>query len=145
MMVCHSADVKHQTFATGAATIVRLLLTLSRNWETLRSVDNYKTNGQGRVAGKVALVSGAADGLGASHAALLARHGASVLLGDIDEKHGLEQAKEVRDEGLVATFAPLDVRSPADWTAAVAHAENEFGPVNVLVNNAGIIRPFGVE
>jgi len=90
----------------------------------------------GRVDGKVALISGAARGMGASHARLLVGEGARVILGDILDEEGRAVAAELGD---AARFVHLDVTQPADWAAAVALALSEFGSLNVLVNNAGIV------
>lgn len=99
----------------------------------------------GRVAGKVAFVSGGAQGLGATQVRLLAGHGARVMVGDLDEEHGKELVRELRDQSLQADFVLLDVTREQDWLTAVERTEAEFGPMDVLVNNAGIIRPEGFE
>ena len=90
----------------------------------------------GRVDGKVALVSGAARGMGASHARLLAAEGARVVLGDVLDDEGRAVAEEIGD---AARYVHLDVTNPEDWAAAVDLALNAFGALNVLVNNAGIV------
>jgi 3alpha(or 20beta)-hydroxysteroid dehydrogenase len=92
-----------------------------------------------RVAGKVALISGAARGQGAAHAEALAREGASVVLGDVLDEIGASHAAQLRDEGLAAQYIHLDVTSTADWAAAVELAERSYSRLNVLVNNAGIV------
>ena len=92
----------------------------------------------GRMAGKVALISGAARGQGAAHAALLAREGASVILGDVLDDAGRATADALTGEGLTAGYVHLDVTEDADWRAAVAHAEEVYGKLDVLVNNAGV-------
>ena len=88
------------------------------------------------LAGRVALVSGGAMGMGASHAAALARCGAQVVVGDIDEAAAEETAARI---GASAVACRLDVRRSDDWARAVARAEEAFGAVTVLVNNAGIV------
>ena len=90
----------------------------------------------GRVAGKVALISGAARGMGASHARLLVSEGARVVLGDILDEDGAAVAAELGD---AARYVHLDVTQPGDWEAAVSLALSEFGKLDVLVNNAGIV------
>lgn len=90
----------------------------------------------GRLNGKVAIITGAAQGMGAAHARRFINEGAAVLLTDIDEARGKELASEL---GSKAAFMALDVASEGGWAAAVAQAESLFGPVSVLVNNAGII------
>jgi 3alpha(or 20beta)-hydroxysteroid dehydrogenase len=90
----------------------------------------------GRVAEKVALISGAARGMGASHARLLVAEGAKVVIGDILDDEGKALADEL---GAAARYVHLDVTNPEQWTAAAAAAAEEFGKLNVLVNNAGII------
>lgn len=94
----------------------------------------------GRAAGKVALISGAAQGMGASHARALARAGASVVIGDLQQEVGSALAAEINEElgREAACFAPLNVTRFEDWTAAVVLAVVTFGKLDVLVNNAGI-------
>ncbi len=92
----------------------------------------------GRLAGKVAIISGAAQGMGEADARLFVAEGAKVVLGDLDEARGLALAEELGDS---AIFHRLDVASEGDWQAIIAAAEQAFGPVTALVNNAGIIGP----
>ena len=89
-----------------------------------------------RLRDKVALISGAARGMGAAHARRLAEEGAKVILGDILDDDGKALADEL---GEGAAYVHLDVTSPDDWRAAVAFADAEFGRLDVLVNNAGIL------
>ncbi len=96
-------------------------------------------SGRGRVAGKVALVTGAARGQGAAHARLLAEEGAQVVLGDILDQEGHATAEQLGEDGLDARYVHLDVSSDADWSHAIDLAENEFGGLHVLVNNAGVV------
>lgn len=86
-----------------------------------------------RLEGKVAIVTGAAQGLGASIARDMVAEGARVLVGDIQDEAGAALARELGD---AAEFFHLDVRDMANWQAAVARAESSFGAVSVLVNNA---------
>jgi 3alpha(or 20beta)-hydroxysteroid dehydrogenase len=90
----------------------------------------------GRLAGKVALISGAARGQGAAEARLFAAEGAQVVLGDVLDEEGEAVAAAIGD---AAAYTHLDVTDEAQWQAAVALAEERFGPVSVLVNNAGIL------
>ena len=94
----------------------------------------------GRVEGKLALVTGAAQGLGAAHAKLLAREGARVLCSDIDGHGAGTTAKWINENiGLDTAFAIRhDVTSREDWDAAIETARDYLGGLNVLVNNAGI-------
>ncbi len=91
-----------------------------------------------RLAGKVALISGGARGMGAVEARLFAREGARVVLGDILEADGKAVQEEIQAAGGAATFVTLDVTREADWEGAVATAEHLYGRLDVLVNNAGI-------
>ena len=91
----------------------------------------------GQLDGKTAIVSGAARGQGEAEARLFAEEGARVILGDVLDDRGQAVADEI---GGSARYRHLDVSSEADWDAAVADAEREFGPVDVLVNNAGILK-----
>ncbi len=95
---------------------------------------------KGRVQGKLALVTGAAQGLGAAHAALLAREGARVLCTDINGQGAQDTAARINAECGAGHAHGIkhDVTSPDDWEAAVDAAREEIGGLNVLVNNAGI-------
>jgi NAD(P)-dependent dehydrogenase (short-subunit alcohol dehydrogenase family) len=91
-----------------------------------------------RLEGKVALISGAARGIGEATARLLAREGAAVLLGDVLESEGRAVADAITKTGGKARFIKLDVRKEADWQQAVSLSESAYGKLNVLVNNAGV-------
>jgi len=90
----------------------------------------------GRFAGKTVLVTGAARGQGASHARGFAAEGANVVLVDVRVDEGRAVAAELES----ALFLELDVRDAAGWQRVVHEAEARFGPISVLVNNAGIIQ-----
>ena len=94
----------------------------------------------GRLSGKVALISGAARGMGESEARLFAREGAQVVLGDILEDQGRAAVENIAQQGGSATFVPLDVTREQDWQRAVKTAEQTYGRLDILVNNAGIVR-----
>ncbi|MSO77440.1 MAG: glucose 1-dehydrogenase [Alphaproteobacteria bacterium] len=91
-----------------------------------------------RVAGKVALVSGGAHGMGAAMAKLLASEGAKVVIGDLLESEGADVVKAIEEKGGAARFHRLDVRAEDDWRAIVAATIADFGRLDILVNNAGI-------
>lgn len=91
-----------------------------------------------RLGGKVALISGGAVGLGKACAELLANHGASVVIGDIDAANGKATADAICASGGVATFTELDVTSESSWKDAVSFCEKAYGSLSILVNNAGI-------
>ncbi len=90
----------------------------------------------GRFDKTVALISGGARGMGASHARALIAEGAKVVIGDILDEEGKLFADEL---GEFCTFVHLDVTDDDQWKEAVATAERVYGPVNLLVNNAGIL------
>jgi 3alpha(or 20beta)-hydroxysteroid dehydrogenase len=94
------------------------------------------SDGRGRLEGKVALITGAARGQGEAEARLFAAEGAQVVLADVLEDEGRAVAESIGD---AARFVRLDVTDEDAWKAAVAGTEEEFGPVTVLVNNAGIL------
>lgn len=89
----------------------------------------------GRLDGKVAIISGAARGMGEATARLFASEGACVILGDVLDEAGAAVAESIGER---ARFVHLDVSNPDDWRNAVAAAE-QFGRLNVLVNNAAIL------
>ncbi len=95
-----------------------------------------------RFTGTVAIITGGARGMGASHARMLVEEGAQVVIGDIVDVDGKQLAVDL---GTSATFAKLDVTDEHDWMAAVALAEDIFGPVNLLINNAGILAMGTIE
>jgi 3alpha(or 20beta)-hydroxysteroid dehydrogenase len=90
-----------------------------------------------RLAGKVAIVTGAARGQGEAEARRFVAEGAKVLLADVLDDEGAAVAADLPDA--VAAYQHLDVSSEDEWGAAVGEAEARFGPVTVLVNNAGIL------
>lgn len=94
----------------------------------------------GDLEGKVALISGAARGMGAAEARLFVAEGGRVVIGDVLDEEGGRVAAEL---GEAAIYVHLDVTQEADWQKAVAKAESTFGKLDVLVNNAGILR-FGM-
>lgn len=95
-----------------------------------------------RLNNKVAIITGAARGMGASHARLFVNEGAKVIIADILEQDGKALAEELGEN---AKFIKLDVTKAENWEEAVAAAEKAFGPVNVLVNNAGISMNKSIE
>lgn len=95
-----------------------------------------------RLEGTVAVISGAARGMGAQHARGFVAEGARVVLGDVLDAEGSAVACELGD---AAVFSHLDVTDRTHWDAAVALAEQRFGPVTALVNNAGIVSYANIE
>jgi 3alpha(or 20beta)-hydroxysteroid dehydrogenase len=91
-----------------------------------------------RLANKVAIITGAARGMGESHAMRFVAEGAKVILTDMREDAGAALAAKL---GSNAVFVAQDVTKAADWARVVAKAEATFGPVNLLVNNAGVLGP----
>ena len=88
-----------------------------------------------RLAGKVALITGGASGLGANAAALMAQEGARVVVADI----AVDRGKAVADKlGSAGHFVKLDVTSEDNWKAAIAETVDKFGAIHVLLNSAGI-------
>jgi NAD(P)-dependent dehydrogenase (short-subunit alcohol dehydrogenase family) len=98
-----------------------------------------------RLDGKVALISGAARGIGGETAQLMARAGAKVVIGDVLDERGHETVRAINDAGGRAEYVHLDVTKEADWAAAVEVAVARFGKLDVLVNNAGVFIGKGIE
>jgi NAD(P)-dependent dehydrogenase (short-subunit alcohol dehydrogenase family) len=97
-------------------------------------------NDVGRIAEKVALLTGAASGIGRATARLFAREGAAVALADVNADAGRRVAEEIAQSGGRAFFEPVDVTRAADCRRLVERAIREFGRIDILFNNAGIIR-----
>ena len=91
-----------------------------------------------RLNGRVALVTGAASGIGEATAKRLASEGAAVLVTDVQDAAGTQVVKDITDSGGRASYLHLDVTSQPEWEAAVAAALEEFGRLDILVNNAGM-------
>ena len=97
-----------------------------------------------RLQGKVAIISGGARGMGAEEARMFAREGAKVVIGDLLETEGMAVAAEIGETGGDALFVNLDVTDEASWQSAVEAAVERFGKVDILVNNAAILRTQGL-
>ncbi|RAY12529.1 3-alpha-hydroxysteroid dehydrogenase [Actinomadura craniellae] len=96
----------------------------------------------GRLDGKVALITGGARGMGRAHVRRFTEEGARVVFGDVLTEEGEKLAAE---QGDAVRFLRMDVTEPADWERAVTTATDAFGGLDVLVNNAGIIRHRTIE
>jgi 3alpha(or 20beta)-hydroxysteroid dehydrogenase len=109
----------------------------SRQAATGTPVDREKT-AMARLNGKIAIITGASQGMGTAHARAFVAEGAKVVLTDLNAEAGEALAAEL---GEAAIFVKHDVADAAGWARVVAAGEARFGPINVLVNNAGIIGP----
>ena len=99
----------------------------------------------GRLAGKVALITGATGGIGQATAELFAREGASLVVTDIAQDAVEELAASLEAEGADVLPARLDVSSPENWSEAIELARRRFSRLDVLVNIAGVVDWPGVE
>src|SRR5437773_9919103 len=99
----------------------------------------------GRLAGKVALISGGARGQGAAETQLFVREGAAVVFGDVLDDEGKKVETAIRASGGQATYVHLNVTQELDWRAAVATAVQTYGKLDVLGNNAGILLRAKIE
>jgi 3alpha(or 20beta)-hydroxysteroid dehydrogenase len=91
----------------------------------------------GQLDGKVAIITGGARGMGKAHVKRFVAEGAKVVFGDLLEEEGVKLAAELGDD---VRFMRMDVTKPEDWDAVVQLATGTFGKLDVLVNNAGIIK-----
>jgi cyclopentanol dehydrogenase len=98
-----------------------------------------------RLAGKVALITGGARGQGAAEARLFAREGAGVVIADVREEEGRQVEAEIAEAGGRAIFVTLDVSSDEDWQRAISATLQQFGRLDILVNNAAILRIEDIE
>ncbi len=96
----------------------------------------------GRVAGKVAIVTGASRGVGLEDAKLFVREGAQVIMTDVNEEDGQKAADAI---GSGARFVKQDVSSEDGWKTLIELVEKEYGRLDILVNNAGILRVANIE
>ena len=92
----------------------------------------------GKLDGKVAIITGASRGMGAEHAREFVKEGAKVVITDVLEREGQMLAEEL---GKNALFIQHDVTKPEDWSQVVKQATEAFGPVGILINNAGYTGP----
>lgn len=92
----------------------------------------------GQLEGKVAVITGGASGMGAAHARILHEEGARVVVTDVQDQEGEALAAEI---GEGAVYVHHDVTDPDSWAALVEQVTGSFGPITVLVNNAGIAGP----
>ena len=91
-----------------------------------------------RLENKVALITGAASGMGASMARIFAREGAKVVIADVLEEEGKAVAAEITQANGAAIFRRLDVSNEAEWKATIDASLAEFGRLDILVNDAGL-------
>jgi NAD(P)-dependent dehydrogenase (short-subunit alcohol dehydrogenase family) len=98
-----------------------------------------------RLDGKVALISGAARGIGGETARLMAAAGAKVVVADVLDERGRETVAAINAAGGQAEYTHLDVTSEQEWIAAVNLATGRFGKLDILVNNAGVFIGKGIE
>ncbi len=92
-------------------------------------------SGMGKLDGKVAIITGGARGMGESHVRKFVSEGAKVVFTDLNEEGGLALAKELGEN---VKFVKQDVTKAGDWAHVIEETEKYFGPVHILVNNAGI-------
>jgi NAD(P)-dependent dehydrogenase (short-subunit alcohol dehydrogenase family) len=98
-----------------------------------------------RLDGKVALISGAARGIGGETANLMAQAGARVVIGDVLDEVGRQTVAAINAAGGQAEYVHLDVTREDQWAAAVDRAAGRFGKLDILVNNAGVFIGKGIE
>jgi len=120
---------------TKSSSYIKSFVSLAQNSKGSRS---FATARKGRLEGKVALITGAASGIGRESSLLFAEEGASVVAVDLDEKKAMEVVAEIEKKGGRAIFHKADISSAKDTEDMIAAAEKKFGKLNILFNNAGI-------
>ena len=98
-----------------------------------------------RLEGKVALITGGARGMGAAEAKLFSREGAKVVIADVLEEEGRQTEAEINETGGDAIFVRLDVTQQSEWDAAISRTVEQFGKLDIVVNNAGIAYRNSIE
>jgi 3(or 17)beta-hydroxysteroid dehydrogenase len=104
-----------------------------------------KRGGTGRLEGKVAIVTGSAEGIGRATAKLFAQEGAKVVVADINQAKGMKVAEGIREKKGEAVFISLDVTSEKNWQSLMEDTVRKYGKLNILVNNAGISKIADIE
>ena len=99
----------------------------------------------GRLDKKVAIITGAASGIGEAHALLFAAEGAKVVVTDIQDDLGAAVVARINEAGNDAIYIHHDVSNPDDWAFVIDKAIEQYGGITTLINNAGIGSPYGVE
>lgn len=97
-----------------------------------------------RLKDKIAVITGGAKGIGEADAVLFAEEGAKIVIADIDVDNGKKLSEKIKKEGGDAVFVKVDVTKEDDWKNLMAETKKNYGKINVLVNNAGVIvcKPF---
>ena len=117
---------------------MQLPATLADWAQRAHSDERLRGTAMRRLDGRVALVTGGANGIGAAITRRLVTEGAAVLVTDVEDDTGADLVKSLIADGGQAEYAHLDVTSEDQWAAAVATALERFGQLNILVNNAGL-------
>lgn len=100
----------------------------------------HEATSNGRLAGRVAIITGGGQGIGRTTALLFAQEGASIVVADVNEDEGHETVAAIEDEGGTAIFVKTNVAAIEQAQAMAEAALDAFGQVDILVNNAGITR-----
>ncbi len=98
-----------------------------------------------RLEGKVALITGGARGMGAAEAKMFSREGAKVVICDVLEADGQQTEAEINETGGDAIFVKLDVTQQSEWDAAISRTVEQFGKLDIIVNNAGVASNLSIE
>ncbi len=135
--ILHVSQGRVPVLMRASCIVLAPVAKLGHSWQPEWQVDGREERSM-RLEGKVAIVSGAASGMGAATARRFAKEGAKVVIADMLEEEGRKIAADITRANGIAEFMRLDVTNEADWKTVVDATVQKHGKLDILVNNAGI-------